>query len=213
MKQKCDRFSVLITRYIDGELKPMDRDEVKTHLGQCSKCKEDYLQEIQVKNLVKDRLANVKAPAHLQSRIRRNLIRSGSRPGFWQLLHSMFLYRPVATSFALALIALLMFLPTIQIIESPFDLLGRGTETAKLEGEIICVDCEFLSNNLGNAVHDQATHRSGLQAEDETIWTFVRGNSNKELFQDQSLLRKKALVSGILFRNSQYIYVQEYKLL
>jgi len=213
MKSKCDKFSVLITRYIDDELDVSGKNEVKTHLQECSKCNEAYEQEAQVKKLLRERLPIVKAPAYLRSRIRRNLIRDGNRPSFWQLVHSLFLYRPVTASFAMALIAFMVFLPTVQLLDNPFNVVEEQAKTAQLKGEIICLDCEFRSKSGVSPAHDPQAHRHGMKAEDESIWTFVQASSNNELLQDQKLLRKKALVSGIFFRNSQYIYVQEYKLL
>ena len=213
MKNNCDKFSVLITRYIDNELDSLGKDEVKTHLTECSECNESYLLEVQVKELLRERLPIVKAPAYLRSRIRRTLIRDGNRPGFWQLVHSLFLYRPVTASFAMALIAFMVFLPTVQLLDNPFNVVEEQAKTAQLKGEIICLDCEFRSKSGVSPAHDPQAHRHGMKAEDESIWTFVQASSNNELLQDQKLLRKKALVSGILFRKSQYIYVQEYKLL
>lgn len=212
MKNNCDKFSVLITRYIDDELDTSIKNEVKTHLQKCLECNENYEGEVQVKELLRERLPIIKAPAYLRSRIRRNLIRNGKRPGFLQLVHSLFLYRPVTASFAMALIAFMVFLPTVQLLDNPFSVLEEQTKTAQLKGEIICIDCEFRSKSGVSPAHDQA-HRHGLKAEDETVWTFIQPNSNKELLRDKNILRKKALVSGIIFRKSQYIYVQEYKLL
>ena len=212
MKKNCNKFSVLITRYIDDELDASGKNEVKTHLRDCPECNETYAAEAQVKKLVRERLPIVKAPANLRSRIRRNLIRDGNRPGFWQLVHSLFLYRPMTASFAMALIGFLILLPSIQWLDNPFNAQGEQAKVTQLRGEIICLDCEFRSKSGVNPAHDQA-HRHGLKAEDESVWTFVQPNSNKELLQDPKMLRKKALISGILFRNSQYIYVEEYELL
>ncbi|MFQ5676450.1 MAG: hypothetical protein ACE5G1_11175, partial [bacterium] len=169
-------------------------------------------EEVQVKELVQQRLPKVKAPAYLQNRIRRILVRKGNRPGFWQLVQSLFTYQPVTTSFALAVLALLMILPAVQNLENHFDLFESSTKTAQFQGRIICLDCE-LSREVEEVVHDPVTHRQGLKANDGRIWTFVRGSTNTELFRDQKLLNRIARVSGIVFRNSQYIYVQEYKLL
>ncbi len=213
MKSNCDKFSVLVTRYIDDELDVSRKNEVKTHLQECFECNETYEQEVLVKKLLRERLPIVKAPTYLRSRIRRNLIRHGNRPGFWQLVHSLFLYRPVTASFAMALMAFMVFLPTVQLLDSPFNAVEEQTKTEQLKGEIICLDCEFRSKSGVSPAHDPQAHRHGLKAEDKSVWTFVQPNSNKELLHDPKMLRKKTLVSGILFRNAQYIYVQEYKLL
>ena len=42
MKNNCDKFSVLITRYIDDELDTSMKNEVKTHLQECLECNESY---------------------------------------------------------------------------------------------------------------------------------------------------------------------------
>jgi len=212
MKNNCDKFSVLITRYIDDELGVAAKVEVETHLQECFGCNETYEQAVQVKKLLRERLPIVKAPSYLRSRIRRNLIRDGNRPGFWQLVHSLFLYRPVTASFAMALIAFMVFLPAVQLLDNPFNVIKEQMKTEQLRGEIICLDCEFRSKSGVSPAHDQA-HRHGLKCENDTVWTFVQPNSNKELLQDPKMLRKKTLVSGILFRGAKYIYVQEYKLL
>lgn len=212
MKRNCDKFAILITRYIDGELDTFAENEVKAHFQVCSECNETYKQEVQVKKLLRERLPIVKAPAYLRSRIRRSLIRDGKRPGFWQLVHSLFLYRPVTASFAMALIAFLVLLPTIQLLENPFSASEEESSTGHLKGEIVCLDCEFRTKSGVSPAHDQA-HRHGLKADNASIWTFVQPNSNKELLQDPEILRKKARVSGILFQKSHYIYVQEFELL
>lgn len=219
MEKNCDDFSSLITGLIDGELSASEKKDIESHLEECSKCHEQYGYEKKIKMIVQERFPRVKAPVHLQRRIRRQLLRNGKTPGFWKLVNLLFEYRPAATSLALAVITGLIFLPTFQLLVSPSGSLGRSisanpvTDTAELRGEIICLDCEFLSQNIEAINHNTQTHRTGIRTKDDSIWTFLKANSNQELLSNKNFLNKKAVVSGILFQNARYIYVKDYKLL
>ncbi|MFQ5865207.1 MAG: anti-sigma factor family protein [bacterium] len=220
MKKDCYYYSPLITGYIDDELESAKTKEVKAHLEKCANCNKQYLDEAKLKQLVKERMPNLKAPNYLHRRIRRQLIRKGGRPRFWELVHSLFVYRPLAASFALAVIAFLVFYPTYQMVGNPLgqfsedkNLSAETIKNAELKGQVICLDCEFLSQSHEQASHDAATHRSGLKSEDGTIWSFVHTNNTHDLLHNQKFLKEKVLVSGTLFETSRYIYVKNYKLL
>ncbi|NIR50614.1 hypothetical protein GWO43_18900 [candidate division KSB1 bacterium] len=217
MRQDCNSFSALITGYIDGELKPREYEEVKAHLETCPHCMERYEEENDVKRLIHERVPLVKAPIYLQRRIRRQLLRNGETPGFWNLLNLIFEYRPVAASLAVAVIACLVVLPAAQLLFQPFDAnlatSDQVYERAELKGEIICLDCEFLSRDVKGLVHNKFGHRPGLKAEDETVWTFLHTENHQELFRKPELLRRQAVVSGTLFTNSHYIQIESYRLL
>lgn len=220
MEKDCHYYSPLITGYIDGELESSKGKEVKAHLEECPDCNKQYLNEKKLKKLVKERTPILKAPIHLHRRIRRQLLRKGDKPGFWELVHSLFVYRPLTASFALAVIAFLVIFPTYQMVESP---LGQFAEesnvsaeiakNAQLRGQIICLDCEFLSQTQEKISHDPETHRPGLKDENGKIWSFVYNNSTQDLIHNQNLLKKNVVVSGTLFKKSRYIYVKNYKLL
>lgn len=216
MRKDCNYFSSLITGYIDGELNTSDSNEVKSHLDVCSECKEHYLDEKRVKSIIKEKMPIIKAPVALQRRIRHQLIRNGNKPGFWQLVHSLFAYRPFAASFALAVIICLVFFPTFQMLgnSTGADTYSEQANTyAELKGEIICLDCEYLSQNPENVNPDPTVHRAGIKTDDNHIWTFVNSKPYRNLLHNQKLLSKKARVTGFLFRNARYIYVKDLKML
>ncbi|MFQ5601843.1 MAG: anti-sigma factor family protein [bacterium] len=220
MKKDCYYFSSRITGFIDSELPASETEAVQIHLDECSRCHAAYREELRVKDLVQERLPIVKAPFALKRRIRRQLIRNGERPGFWQLLHSLFVYQPVSASLALAVIILVMFLPSVQVVSTSLEKISsKSVESVasqteeELQGEIICMDCELLSHNVEKLQHNPETHRMGFKTIDKRVWTFLDSDSNKELLHDQSLLKRKAVISGILFQDARYIYVKNYKLL
>ncbi|MFQ5823724.1 MAG: zf-HC2 domain-containing protein [bacterium] len=220
MKKDCNYFTKFITGYIDGELNSSKNYEVKAHLDECPDCNKKYLNEKKLKEIIKGRMPNLKAPNYLHRRIRRQLLRKGDRPSFWELVHSLFVYRPFAASFALAVIAFFAFYSTYQMAGNPSgpfvhgkNMLAEAIKEAELQGQIICLDCEFLSQNQERTTHDPATHRSGLKIKDGTIWSFIHTNTTHDLLHNQKFLKKKVRVSGTLFKNSRYIYVKNYELL
>ncbi|MFQ5823847.1 MAG: zf-HC2 domain-containing protein [bacterium] len=224
MKKDCYYFAPLITGYIDNELATSIRKEVKVHLDGCPNCYQSYLNEKKLKETVQEKLPTLKAPMYLRRRIRRQLVRNGERPSFLELMQTVFIYRPVAASFALAVMAFLVLFPTYRMmvegsthVSSNLTKVENSAKSGELKGEIICLDCEILSHSegvsKGQYKHDPATHRSGLKSEDGTIWSFVHTNATHELLHNPKYLKKKAQITGTLFKNSRFIFVKGFDLL
>ncbi|MFQ5651299.1 MAG: anti-sigma factor family protein [bacterium] len=218
MKEERDRCDYLITGYIDGELNEKDRMEVEKLLQESPELLQRYEAECKLKELVTERLQIAKAPAHLRRRIERQIARGGDLPTFWQLIQSLFEYRPVATSFALAVLAFSILLPTFGVMTSSGDA-GRSTSaglsvhSAQLRGEIICLDCDLFLKYHGVPVRHQVIHRPGLRAEDGAVWTILQDGTGKEIQYNRELLKRKATLFGVVFENPRYISVNKYKLL
>ena len=144
IRKDCSKFGSLITGYVDGELGESDKRNVKAHLADCPNCKQDYLDELKIKRTVKERLPIYETPVSLQRRIRRQIARSEAKPGFWQLLHPIFVYRPLAASVSVAVIALLMLVPIYQEFGYHNDALSTSRDV-ELSGQIVCLDCDVFS--------------------------------------------------------------------
>lgn len=219
MKKHCYDFAPYVTGYIDDELDSSKQNEIKAHLDDCPDCHQSYLNEKNLKKAVKQQLPVLKAPLYLRRRIRRQIIRNGERPSFWELVQSLFIYRPVTASFALTIIAFLVIFPLHQMMIENSPQLSTDlnhseySKEAKLHGEIICLDCEILSRSEGVYTHDPETHRSGLKSEDGVIWSFVHTTSTHELMHNPKYLKRKARVNGTLFSNSRFIFVKNFELL
>lgn len=219
MKKECYEFQTLITSYIDNELEVAQKNKVELHLEKCPDCQKSYSEELKVKKLIKERTSIFAAPAYLRDRIRHQLVRGSSKPGFGELVQSLFTYRPLPASLALAVIMFLVLFPTYRMIDSgAVQLDGRSaafdiSEPGELRGEIICLDCEFLSKTGHAFTHDSMTHRPALKTADNIVWTFLHTDDNQEVLHNHKFLHKKAVVTGILFKKAHYVEVQEYKLL
>lgn len=220
MNKDCHQYATLITGFIDGELDEETGHLVKQHLNECQRCHENYAQEQQIKRLVSERVQMQRAPAYLQNRIRRQLIREGDRPGFFEIVRSLFVYRPVAASLTLAIIGVLVVLPMYlwsSASQSHLDVPHLATEetalTGELIGEVFCLDCEFLARYSANLQHDPQTHRPALRCQDGIIWTCLQSKTTQRLFQEPNAFKKKTVVSGVLFTKSHYVIVEDYELL
>lgn len=218
MEKDCHYFAPLITGLIDNELDAAHLQEVTQHLEKCPDCKHQYVTEMDLKAIVKERFTFFKAPSYLQPRIRRQLVRNGETPSFWELLHSLFIYRPAAASFALALIAFLVVFPTYQMVAEQtrlhkIQVVEQISEAGVLEGQIICIDCEFAPKQNGAPKHDPATHRSGLKMVDGTVWSFIHTAASDDLLHNPKYLRKEAKIYGTVFTNSHFVYVKKFEVL
>ncbi len=209
----------LLTGYIDDEISAEERVEVEAAIKKNPELAQAMESERKLKGVLKEQLKGVKAPTHLRQRIRRDILRADEKPSFTELVSSFFEYRPVATSLAFAVLALLVFVPSYEVVTSRAPGLlqlsdGAGNTYATegtLEGEIICLDCEVFS--AGRAEHNVQLHRPGLRATDGTIWTIVQKRSEDKQRYGRDLLKKKARLTGIIFKNSRYISVEGYQLL
>jgi len=221
MKENQEQLVAMITGYIDGELSAKDATKVEALLRESKEYYDYYLTEKRTKELLQKRVSILRAPLHLRNRIRRQLGRTGFRPGFWELLQGLFEYRPLAASLAFSVLAILIILPNYRLIHnSSMPLQSQGMEgvpavrNAQLAGEIICLDCDLFNPLLRPSEHhDPVLHRPGLRADDGSIWTILVGKAGNKLQYSRDLLKKRATLTGTIFENSRYIQVSKYEVL
>lgn len=211
-----DRESFLITGYIDGELSEQEKEQVEKLLKESESFRQQYESEKELKKLLLTKLKSAEAPAYLKARIERKIARGEARPSFWELVQSLFDYRPVATSFATAMLVFLLLLPAYNIITERFagnTYTKSSVHNAQLQGEIICLDCDLFAKHSGTTAQHTILHRPGLKSDDGRIWTILQDDKSQRNPYGRDLLRKKVVLSGILFEDAHYISVSDYKLL
>lgn len=213
MDKRCQKIAPWITGYIDREIPEDKINLVRQHLEECPDCYDNYLGELKVKQFLRERLPFVKAPKYLHQRVRRQLIRRGDRPSFWELIQSLFIYRPIAASFTVAVVVFLVIFPMYHSFIEKAKIETQTPIVAEVQGKIICLDCAFLSKTGEKFYHDANLHRPGLKSEDGSIWSFVNTPQTRELMKNGTFLNKKARIYGMLFKNSHYIYVKKYEIL
>ncbi len=208
-----EKYQTLLTGYIDGELDEQERAEIEELLESDSEFRSLLLAESKLKDAVKTKVGTVKAPGLLRTRVERQLFRKGARPSFWELVQSLFEYRPIASSFAVAMLVLLTLLPVYRASESSQGAHGNRVLTAQLTGEIICLDCDVFSRDGSGVEQHQVIRHPGVRTEDGSVWTILPKEASGELRYSRELLKRRGTFKGVLFQNAQYIRVNDYKLL
>lgn len=214
MNKNCSYFATLITALVDNELDNDKKREVREHLQDCPECAKAYRHEETVKSLLRERLPKYHAPITLRSRIRRQLARYGERPSFWEILQSLFIYRPVPAMIAAAAILLFVLVPPIALNNWSGHFQDSGVvHAAQLEGQIICLDCEFETLNGQKIPHShKVIEKPGLKTSDGKIYTFMQNSVIKTPFTNPVYLNKSAEIEGTLFENAHYIQVSDFHL-
>ena len=72
-KLNCDEIRELVSAYVDHELSPEKNRAVLLHLKECPVCHNLVLEEVRIKQEVKQVGKKMKAPEYLKRRIRRKL--------------------------------------------------------------------------------------------------------------------------------------------
>lgn len=213
MKKDCGYFATLITSLIDNELSNKQKDEVQQHLDDCPECLDSYKNESKVKVLLRERLPNYQAPLSLRSRIRRQLARYGARPGFWEIIQSLFIYRPIPAMLTVAALLIFMLVPPLALNNISFNSHESGiVHAAQLEGEIICLDCEMQSLTGHKIPHSHnVIEKPGLKTKDGKIYTFIQNSIMGTPLMSPEYLKKNVRIEGTLFEDAQYIQVNDFQ--
>ncbi len=219
MKKECLYFSSLITAFVDQELEGAQKSEIESHLKVCRHCNQNYLHEMRIKHVVSARMTVLKAPEHLFQRIHRQLFSDKPKPSFWELLQEVFFYRPVAASFAVVALVLIVTLPTYMFSISSSSTprraatLEQNGEQIELQGQVICLDCQLQQNDAHNLTPHTAAHRTGIKCNANQIWSFLDTSDQQEFLHDQKYLEKNVVISGVAYHSARYIHVKNYRLL
>lgn len=219
MENECGRLSGFITPYVDGELENAQRSELERHLQSCGRCHAFYLQERDVKKVIHDRMPILAAPLYVAQRIHHKLFAGRPQPSFWNLLRDLFHYRPLATSISVAALILFIGFPTYLLsisgrtADDRLVAFAETGEVVELEGQIICIDCEFTHGDPQNRTPHTNVHRIGIKCSANKIWTVLDTRQNQELLHNHEYLHKNVLVSGVAYQDARYLYVKNYRLL
>jgi hypothetical protein len=81
-----------------------------------------------------------------------------------------------------------------------------------LEGTLLCRDCELEHRYGIEASCRVIGHHGAIATADGRIWNLVEQQSSAELIHNASLLGKKVLVRGRLFRGPRALVIDSYQL-
>jgi len=211
MTSTCQQVQQQIAGYVDRELEPVQSQNVSRHLQGCPGCAAAANDQQKMKSLVRERSAALAAPLRLRAAIRRSLEREHDGAGFWTHVWQLFELQPLP---ALASVVALMFLPgllTYFAFSRSAPLTGDDAAfvAGRLEGEIICIDCDLL-NLLKTAFAHDAAHRVGLRCPDGRLWSILRSEQSEAL---STQMRRRVRVVGKLSEKMQYVEIREFSII
>lgn len=198
----CTRFSRSLSAYVDGVLPNAERREISVHIRECSRCKEEYDQLEQARNLVR-RLPMRTPPAELTAQLRGMAAAESARRRAqtervnpvrfaWQAIQIRMenLMRPLAIPFAggmvSAMVLFSMLVPTYPVVAARTMLEDVPTAlyqepTVKSVAPFAFADQEFLVevtiDELGQVIDyrlPQGTESEELKREIENTLLFAR---------------------------------------
>lgn len=210
----CDKIKERLSAYVDQETDAAQTREVAAHLEQCPPCAEAASAEQAMKTLVQTRAQNVSAPPQLRARIRRELAQLDEGSGFWRLVREVFQLHPLPAFATLA---------TLVLATSALTFFGGNTfarvgdpiayeASARLEGSLVCADCQLMMATSTPCVHEAGTHRMALKCKDGSLWNIVQSAPGRELLQGLGAAQL-VQTEGYVFRRAGYIQVTNYKIL
>ena len=207
----CDKIKEQLSAYVDREVDATEARTIAAHLEHCAPCAEAEHAEQGIKALVHDRSARHLAPPHLRARIQHTLAQA--QPSFGQLLRELWTLHPRPAFAALA--AIVLCVSTLSFFGSNAwstwtDPIAYETG-ARLEGTIICADCQLMMATHTPCAHDAVAHRLVLQSRDGKLWNIVQSPQGRELMQGVVAEARIVQTEGYVFRRAGYIQVTNYK--
>jgi anti-sigma factor (TIGR02949 family) len=214
MSVNCKDVQDKIAGYVDHEIAPSAASAITQHLDDCPGCAEEANAQKHVKELVQDHAKSVCAPAHLRARVQRAIERYSPGFGFWRQLQDLWRWQLIPT---IATAMILMLLSGIVTHFASGVMTNRSLSEAavvegRLEGEIICVDCELLKLTNTDYDHD-ASHRIGLRCNDGYLWGLLPSDKSRQMIQQAAGRHRHVRVEGQLFPRMHYVQVKEFSLI
>jgi Putative zinc-finger len=213
----CKQFRESLDCYLDGELSAAATAAADAHRKECPQCDRAVARLKELKIAVRRTVSVATPPVDLEARIRTAVATPWMRP-----FDSIRSYGPRRSVLALAAVAVFILAVTVST-RAPIDVSAANamdrlalrlddTSPVVLEGEILCRDCELEHRYSVKASCRTIGHHGAIATADGRIWNIVEQGTSENLIHDESLLGKKVVVRGRLFRNARALVIESYEL-
>jgi hypothetical protein len=213
----CKQFRESLDCYLDGELSAEASAAADAHRRECPQCARAVMRLQELKTTVRRTVSMTTPPSDLDARIRAAVGSPWTRS-----FGAMRSFAPRRRALGLAAVAVFILAVTVST-RAPIDigaanamdsLALRLDETSPviLEGKILCRDCELEHRYGVKASCTVIGHHGAIATADGRIWNIVEQGISAKLIHDESLLGKRVVVRGRLFRNSRALVVESYEL-
>lgn len=213
----CKQFRESLDCYIDGELSAPASAAADAHRQACFQCNRAAARLLEMKAAVRHTVSAVAPPPDLESRVR------AAMTPRWGPLSRL---RPAGlgrrSALAAATLVLLAVLPSAATrttvgtkAANAMDRLALRLDDSSpgvLDGTLLCRDCELEHRYGIKAPCRVIGHHGAIATADGRIWNIIEQRASSNLIHDTSLLGKKVLVRGRLFRGARTLVIESYRL-
>ncbi len=210
-----------ITSEIDNEIDEKTKDETASHIKECTKCRELYLNEYTTKMLVREKCKKEMPPDDLKDKIT-NDIRSGYSEktlfSFKKKIQPYIVYAAAAV-LILSIISLFKMSPwqdkevTLAKMLLPENavFVSKSENIISIEGTIVCICCEMKKKGAHSECRKYG-HTYGVRTDNGVLWTIMKNNEGMKVIDHKKLVGKRVKISGQFLLNGNYIDIREYDL-
>ncbi|MGE3957390.1 MAG: anti-sigma factor [Vicinamibacterales bacterium] len=200
----CTQFRTVLDAYIDHELAPDAMAAAGAHRIACGHCDRLALRAIETKGAVQRAVMATELPPGLEMRVRAVAAPRWRR---WQTAAAAVLVLGLTAGFA-----------TPRRVESgaanamdQMALRLDGSSAVVLTGTLLCRDCELEHRYGIKAPCKTIGHHGALATDDGRIWNLVEQKVAADLIHDESLLGRRVVVHGRIFRGARALVIDTYQ--
>lgn len=206
MIMTCRQFRDALDCYLDHELAEESMAAAERHRAQCAACERLATAAEQLRIAVRHAVAATPVPADLEARIRR----ATAPPRRWQ---GYGLAAAAAVLLVAALGSAVMGDTVTRGTANTMDGLALRLDDSSevvLRGTLLCRDCE-LERRYGIAAPCRTIgHHGAIATADGRIWNLVEQSPASALIHDSTLLGRRIVVRGRVFRGARAMVVESY---
>jgi hypothetical protein len=213
----CQQFREALDCYVDGELSAAAAVAADAHRQECLQCDRAVTRVLEIRNAVRHTVGAMTASPDLEARVR-----AAITPRWLGPLAATRSFGRGRSAFAVATLVLL----TVFLFGATRPLVGANaanvmdrlalrlddSSAVVLEGTLLCRDCELEHRYGIKASCRVIGHHGAIATADGRIWNIVEQQSSAQLIHDTSLLGKKVLVQGRLFRGARALVIDSYQI-
>lgn len=205
----CSQFRESLDCYLDGELGPADAAAADLHRRECPACDRLAVRLLESKAAVKRTVGSAPVPPDLDARVRAAIAPSWRLSSRWRGAVAAGLLLAAAIAGAGTM------LPLDTGAANAMERLAlRLDETAPvvLEGTVLCRDCELEHRYGVEAPCRQIGHHGAIATADGRIWNLIEQGAGAHLIHNQTLLGRRVVVHGRLYRGARTLVVERFEL-
>ncbi|MGE3958172.1 MAG: anti-sigma factor [Vicinamibacterales bacterium] len=201
----CTQFRDLLDAYVDRELASDALAAATAHRSGCPHCDRLAVQALDLKASVRRTVRAVDLPAGLEARVRASI---APRWQPWKLVAAAVLVFGLAAG----------TIPHNRVERNAANAMDSmalrldDSSAVVLTGTVLCRDCELEHRYGVEAPCRSIGHHGAIATDDGRIWNLVEQKAAHDLIHDESLLGRRIVVHGRIFRGARALVVERYQL-